>query len=110
MYFVYDFIINNSNNNNNDIGLICVHAGDEDEEEGEEGSKAEEEAEAPSVPSLGDYIMHCLSLFWKVLFAFVPPTGQYLQSVILYPRCCVAVFVSINVSNFRRKLLGFVFL
>ena len=59
--------------------LVCE--GDEDEEEGEEGSKAEEGSEAPKVPSLGDYIMHCLSLFWKVLFAFVPPTGQAILSL-----------------------------
>jgi len=54
---------------------IYVCEGDEEEEE-EEGSKAGEGAERPRVPSLGDYIMHCLTLFWKVLFAFVPPTGQ----------------------------------
>ena len=50
--------------------------GDDEEEEGEEEGKAEEGSQGPKVPSLGDYIMHCLSLFWKVLFAFVPPTGQ----------------------------------
>jgi len=60
---------------------VC-ELGDEDEEEGEEGSKAEEGSEAPKVPSLGDYIMHCLSLFWKVLFAFVPPTGQTLVCLV----------------------------
>jgi len=59
-----------------------VCEGDEEEEEGEEGSsKAEEGSEAAKVPSLGDYIMHCLSLFWKVLFAFVPPTGQTISVV-----------------------------
>ena len=26
------------------------------------------------LPSFGDYLLHFLSLFWKVLFAFVPPT------------------------------------
>lgn len=26
-------------------------------------------------PSCGDYIMHFLTLFWKLLFAFIPPTG-----------------------------------
>ncbi|VDO86381.1 unnamed protein product [Schistosoma mattheei] len=24
-----------------------------------------------------DYVMHFLTVFWKVLFAFVPPTGRY---------------------------------
>lgn len=31
--------------------------------------------EEPS-PSCGDYIMHFLTLFWKILFAFIPPTGK----------------------------------
>lgn len=33
------------------------------------------EAEEPT-PSCGDYIMHFLTLFWKILFAFIPPTGE----------------------------------
>ena len=28
----------------------------------------------PSPPTYGDYLMHYLTLFWKVLFATVPPT------------------------------------
>lgn len=31
--------------------------------------------EEPS-PSCGDYVMHFLTLFWKILFAFIPPTGN----------------------------------
>jgi hypothetical protein len=27
-------------------------------------------------PSCMDYIMHFLTLFWKILFAFIPPTGK----------------------------------
>lgn len=34
--------------------------------------------EAPS-PSCGDYVMHFLTLFWKLLFAFIPPTGSPIQ-------------------------------
>ena len=30
------------------------------------------------VPSCMDYVMHFLTVFWKVLFAFVPPTGRFL--------------------------------
>ena len=37
-------------------------SGDEDEEE-------------EKLPSCMDYVMHFLTLFWKVLFACVPPTG-----------------------------------
>lgn len=32
--------------------------------------------EADYVPTCIDYICHFLSLFWKILFAFVPPTGK----------------------------------
>ena len=44
---------------------FVVEAGDDDEE-GEDGEEAE--------PSCFDYFMHYMSLFWKVLFALVPPT------------------------------------
>merc|ERR1719391_1591253 len=40
---------------------------DDDEEEGEEGEE--------KMPSCGDYIMHFLTLPWKLIFAFIPPTG-----------------------------------
>merc|ERR1739838_56046 len=43
---------------------------DDDEEEGEEGEEGEEK-----MPSCGDYIMHFLTLPWKLIFAFIPPTG-----------------------------------
>ncbi|XP_043468599.1 sodium/calcium exchanger 2-like [Leptopilina heterotoma] len=50
---------------------LTVSGGD-DNGEGGEGS---------STPSTADYLMHSLTIFWKVLFAFVPPTdiaGGYL--------------------------------
>merc|ERR1719447_2694611 len=46
---------------------FVVQAGDEDEEE--EGEE--------KMPSCGDYIMHFLTLPWKVLFALIPPTAIY---------------------------------
>lgn len=46
--------------------LSVVFSGDDDQEEGEE----------EKLPSCMDYIMHFVCLFWKVLFAFVPPTGK----------------------------------
>jgi solute carrier family 8 (sodium/calcium exchanger) len=46
------------------IDAFQVMAGDDEEEGGDE------EAE----PGLVDYIMHYLTLPWKILFAFVPPT------------------------------------
>lgn len=39
-------------------------------------SEGDEDGEEPT-PSCGDYIMHFLTLFWKILFAFIPPTGKY---------------------------------
>lgn len=37
------------------------------------------ECEEPS-PSCGDYVMHFLTLFWKIIFAFIPPTGKTQQN------------------------------
>lgn len=31
-------------------------------------------SEEPSTPTFGDYMMHYMTLFWKLLFAIVPPT------------------------------------
>ena len=45
---------------------------EDDEEEGEEGEEGEEK-----MPSCGDYIMHFLTLPWKLIFAFIPPTGIF---------------------------------
>merc|ERR1711887_45349 len=49
---------------------FTVQAEDDDEEE--EGVEGEEK-----MPSCGDYIMHFLTLPWKVLFALIPPTAIY---------------------------------
>merc|ERR1712241_1326693 len=46
---------------------FTVQADDDDEEEGEEGEE--------KMPSCGDYIMHFLTLPWKIIFAFIPPAG-----------------------------------
>merc|ERR1711881_459928 len=48
---------------------FTVQADDDNEEEGEEGEE--------KMPSCGDYIMHFLTLPWKLIFAFIPPTGIY---------------------------------
>merc|ERR1719346_200655 len=41
----------------------------DDDEEGEEGEE--------KMPSCGDYIMHFLTLPWKLIFALIPPTGIF---------------------------------
>lgn len=50
--------------------------GDEEDggEKGGEKKKDEEEEKEEKRPSVFDYIIHYVSLFWKILFAFVPPT------------------------------------
>jgi len=52
---------------------FVVQADDEDEEEEGEGEGEGEE----KMPSCGDYIMHFLTLPWKLIFAFIPPTAIY---------------------------------
>lgn len=52
------------------IDAFTVQAGDDDEEE-EEGEGDGEE----KMPTCGDYIMHFLTLIWKVMFAVIPPAG-----------------------------------
>jgi len=52
------------------LDAFTVQAGDD--EEGEEGEEGEGEEK---MPTCGDYIMHFLTLFWKVLFAIIPPAG-----------------------------------
>ena len=60
-----------------------LSSGDDDEEEEEGGDEGEEGEE--KMPTCGDYIMHFLTLFWKVIFATIPPAGkqQYLLFLIL---------------------------
>merc|ERR1712102_126943 len=53
---------------------------DDDEEDGEEGEE--------KMPSCGDYIMHFLTLPWKLIFAFIPPTAIYDG----YPTFVISIF------------------
>ena len=55
------------------IEAVTVSAGDDDDDDDEEEGEGGEE-KPPKVPSWSDYVMHYLTLFWKILFAFVPPT------------------------------------
>ncbi|KAK7504738.1 hypothetical protein BaRGS_00003766 [Batillaria attramentaria] len=51
------------------VDAITVSAGDEEDDDSEE---AEEK-----LPSCMDYVMHFLTLFWKILFALIPPTDYW---------------------------------
>merc|ERR1712038_1667823 len=46
---------------------VQAEGDDDEEEEGEEGEE--------KMPSCGDYIMHFLTLPWKLIFAIIPPTA-----------------------------------
>ncbi|XP_013791914.1 sodium/calcium exchanger 1-like, partial [Limulus polyphemus] len=52
------------------IEAVTVSAGDDDGE-------GEETDDDQKLPSCGDYVMHFFTIFWKVLFAFVPPADYW---------------------------------
>ena len=62
--------------------------GDDDDEEGRE----------EHLPSCSDYFMHFLTVFWKVLFACVPPTE--------YWNGWACFVVSISVIGFLTAIIG----
>ncbi|KAK9536079.1 hypothetical protein VZT92_005891 [Zoarces viviparus] len=70
------------------IGAVTVSAGDGDEDEGQE----------QRMPSCFDYFMHILCVFWKILFACVPPT-QYWNGWACF-------IVSISVIGFLTAIIG----
>jgi len=41
-----------------------------------EGGDDGEEDDEKKNPSFGDYFMHFLTIFWKVLFATIPPASK----------------------------------
>uniref|UniRef100_A0A665U6M6 Solute carrier family 8 member 2b n=1 Tax=Echeneis naucrates TaxID=173247 RepID=A0A665U6M6_ECHNA len=71
------------------VEAVTVSAGDgDDDEEGRE----------ERLPSCYDYIMHFLTVFWKVLFACVPPTE--------YWNGWACFFVSISVIGLLTAIIG----
>uniref|UniRef100_A0A1A7YTK2 Solute carrier family 8 (Sodium-calcium exchanger), member 2b n=1 Tax=Iconisemion striatum TaxID=60296 RepID=A0A1A7YTK2_9TELE len=67
------------------VEAVTVSAGDGDDEE-------------ERLPSCSDYVMHFLTVFWKVLFAFVPPTE--------YWNGWACFIVSISVIGFLTAIIG----
>jgi len=57
------------------MDAFTVQAGDDEEEEEGGGEEGEEGEAEEKMPTCGDYIMHFLTLFWKIIFAFIPPAG-----------------------------------
>ncbi|XP_022594225.1 sodium/calcium exchanger 2-like [Seriola dumerili] len=71
------------------VEAVTVSAGD-----GDDGEEGREER----LPSCYDYVMHFLTVFWKVLFACVPPTE--------YWNGWACFFVSISVIGLLTAVIG----
>ncbi|XP_041851092.1 sodium/calcium exchanger 2b [Melanotaenia boesemani] len=71
------------------VEAVTVSAGDGDEDE---------EGREERLPSCYDYFMHFLTVFWKVLFACVPPTE--------YWNGWACFFVSISVIGVLTAIIG----
>nr|CAA04574.1 sodium-calcium exchanger [Caenorhabditis elegans] len=54
---------------------LVVSAGDDDDDEGEDGEDGEEKE--PEEPGCMDYVMHVLTVPWKLTFATIPPTDYF---------------------------------
>ncbi|XP_076283353.1 sodium/calcium exchanger 3 isoform X1 [Lasioglossum baleicum] len=79
---------------------LTVSGGDEEEGEG---------AGEAAAPSTMDYLMHSVTIFWKVLFAFVPPTdiaGGYLCFVVSICGIGVVTAVIGDVASYFGCTLG----
>ncbi|KAI3374099.1 hypothetical protein L3Q82_022001 [Scortum barcoo] len=70
------------------IEAVTVSAGDGDEEEGAE----------QRMPNCFDYFLHILCVFWKILFACIPPTE--------YWNGWACFIVSISVIGFLTAIIG----
>ncbi|XP_012538586.1 sodium/calcium exchanger 2 isoform X2 [Monomorium pharaonis] len=80
---------------------LTVSGGDEDDGEGGSGQ--------PSRPSAMDYLMHSVTIFWKILFAFVPPTdiaGGYLCFIVSILGIGVVTAVIGDVASYFGCTLG----
>uniref|UniRef100_A0A672GA92 Solute carrier family 8 member 2a n=1 Tax=Salarias fasciatus TaxID=181472 RepID=A0A672GA92_SALFA len=71
------------------IEAVTVSAGDGDEEEGQE----------PRPPNCFDYFMHILCVFWKVLFACVPPTEYWNGWACFIVSICVIGFLTAIIGD-----------
>ncbi|KAM9857477.1 sodium/calcium exchanger 1-like isoform 4-T4 [Aulostomus maculatus] len=54
------------------VEAMTVSSGDDDDDDDDDDKCREEK-----LPSCFDYVMHFLTVFWKLLFAFVPPTDYW---------------------------------
>merc|ERR1719512_519018 len=80
------------------VEAFTVQAGGDDEEEEEGGDEEGEGEEEEKMPTCGDYIMHFLTLFWKIIFAFIPPAG--IANVAGHLGCFIFLKDSVNAIAF----------
>ncbi|XP_044162490.1 sodium/calcium exchanger 2 isoform X2 [Bufo gargarizans] len=69
---------------------ITVSAGDEEEED---------DGRDERLPSCFDYVMHFLTVFWKVLFAFVPPTEYWNGWACFFVCICIVGFLTAVIGD-----------
>ncbi|XP_047349004.1 sodium/calcium exchanger 1 isoform X5 [Vespa velutina] len=71
---------------------LTVSGGDEEDDAEGGGSGGGGES---SSPTPADYLMHSITIFWKVLFAFVPPTDTFASKV----AACQDKYADASVGN-----------
>ncbi|KAK6753707.1 hypothetical protein RB195_012974 [Necator americanus] len=60
------------------IDALTVNADDDDDDDGDdEDGEGGDEPKEKAPPSCGDYIMHFMTMPWKLLFATIPPTEYW---------------------------------
>merc|ERR1712168_835138 len=79
-----------------------VQAEDDEEEEGEEGEE--------KMPSCGDYIMHFLTLPWKLIFAIIPPTAIFNGYPTFVVSICAVGFCTAVIGDVAGHLGCFIYL
>lgn len=78
---------------------VCLCFDQGEDEEGEEGEE--------KLPTCSDYVMHFFTLFWKILFAFVPPTGKLIfidKKSFLFSLNFVKRYLFLNLNDFLSAL------
>jgi hypothetical protein len=76
IYYLWSYFLDDDDDNGGDELVV--------DEEGSAAGVAKKESvastsggSAKSAPTWVDYIMHFIAVPWKLLFALIPPTGQF---------------------------------
>jgi len=81
---------------------VQAEGDDDEEEEGEEGEE--------KMPSCGDYIMHFLTLPWKLIFAIIPPTAIFNGYPTFVVSICAVGFCTAVIGDVAGHLGCFIYL